>query len=334
MTGSTPHVSVYRSPEPRRFQSLWISVGVLALMPGIAAAVLYLIPPDNNTNALAASFIPYGMVADLIATACFAMALFRARRRLAPAVLAGAGALLLILQLIWIAPQFLADPRPARTEPFTVASLNMKIGMADVPQLSRIAEQVDILILVEVTPPAYDAVRNALGQRFGDVVPSEITSGNQSMILSRFALSRPEELPATSPQWSATAAVPGIGPVNLIAAHPCNPFCGGNLWVTEHRKLLQRAQQLNGGPELIAGDFNATADHRSMRRLADHGFVSATDIVGRGWMPTYPADRRLLPPLIQIDDVLVNRRLTVDSIDTFGVDGTDHLGLIARIASS
>ncbi|SDT21982.1 endonuclease/exonuclease/phosphatase family protein [Microlunatus soli] len=334
MTGPPPPVSVYRSPEARPLQSLWVSIGILTILPGIAAGFLYLVPPENNTAAMVAAFIPYGLVADLIATVCFAIALVRARRRLALALLTGVSALLLIMQLIWIGPQFVADRRPARTAPFTVASLNMKIGSADVDQIRSIAERVDILILVEVTPTAYTAVRDATADRLDSVVPAGISSGNQSMILSRFTLTDAKELRSTSPQWSATVAVPGIGPVNLIAAHPCNPFCGGDLWVTEHRSLLSRAEQLDGRPEVIAGDFNATSDHRPLRRLERHGFVSATDIVGRGWLPTYPANVRLLPPLIQIDHVLVNRRLTVTAIDTFPIDGTDHLGLITRLAGA
>lgn len=327
-------VHVYRSPEPRRLQSLWVSIGLLAILPGIVAAFLYVVPPSDSGTALIASFIPYGMIADLIALVCFAIALVRGRRRLVLGILTGLSALLLIVNIVWIGPQFVADDRPARTPPFTVASLNTKVGMADVEQIRAIAQRVDILILVEITPTAAQKIRQATAKRLSSVVPRTITSDNESMILSRYRLTDARPLRSRMPQWSAAAAVPGIGQVNLIAAHPCNPFCGNKLWVTEHRQLLRRAEQLNGRPELIAGDFNATAEHRPMRQWAGHGFTSATDIVGRGWMPTYPADVRVLPPLIQIDHVLVNRRLTALSIDTFRVDGTDHLGLITRLAGT
>jgi endonuclease/exonuclease/phosphatase family metal-dependent hydrolase len=106
---------------------------------------------------------------------------------------------------------------------------------------------------------------------------------------------------------------------------------GKGLWWSEHQALLDRAVQLDSRPEVIAGDFNATDDHLPMRELADHGFVSGADIVGAGWIPTYPSNP-IIPPLIEIDHVLVDRRLTVTSLHRFRVDGTDHRGLIARIA--
>lgn len=333
MTRPTPPIAVYRSPEPGRYQSLWVTIAILALLPGIAAALLYLLTPSDDNAALAASFVPYGIIVDLIAFVFFGIATIRARQRVALTVLTGVSALLLILQLIWIAPQFVASPRPVHTTPFTIASLNMKVGSADLDQVRAVAQRVDILILVEVTPEAYPSVRSGLSGRFSHIVPDNGSAGNESMILSRFPLSSGRELRSVMPQWSATAQVPDIGPVNLIAAHPCNPFCGGNKWQSEHRQLLRRAEQLNNLPEVIAGDFNAVDEHGPMRTLAKHGFVSASDIVGSGWQPTYPANT-IVPPLIEIDHVLVNDKLTVTSLRTFRVDGTDHLGLIAQLAGT
>jgi endonuclease/exonuclease/phosphatase family metal-dependent hydrolase len=176
-------------------------------------------------------------------------------------------------------------------------------------------------------------VRSAFGDRFRFVVPATAPQAavNESMILSRYPLSDPRLLPSSSPQWSATAAVPGLGPIAVLAAHPSNPLHGKGLWWSEHQALLDRAVQLDSRPEVIAGDFNATDDHLPMRELADHGFVSGADIVGAGWIPTYPSNP-IIPPLIEIDHVLVDRRLTVTSLHRFRVDGTDHRGLIARIA--
>ncbi|HEY9293404.1 MAG TPA: endonuclease/exonuclease/phosphatase family protein [Microlunatus sp.] len=327
-------VRIYRAPDPRPFQSLWVTIGLLAVLPGIAAAFLRLVPPADDATGMTAAFIPYAMIADLIAFVCFGIALVRARQRVVLAIMTGLSALLLILQLVWVGPQFVADPRPVTTRPFTVISLNMKNGSADVEQIRSVAERADVVILVEVTPTAYQSVRTALRPQFPQVVPSKVEAGNESMILSRYPLADARKLASTNPQWSAATRIPGIGEVNLIAAHPCNPLCGQGLWTREHRRLLRRAERLDNRPEFLAGDFNATVDHGVMRRMARHGFVSGTDITGAGWMPTYPADGKVLPPLIQIDQVLVNDRLTVTSIDRFRVDGTDHFGLIARLAGT
>ena len=73
-----------------------------------------------------------------------------------------------------------------------------------------------------------------------------------------------------------------------------------------------RGRREPGRPLIVAGDFNAVDDHGPMRALTHDGLESATDIVGAGWLPTYPANRRF-PPLIPIDHVLVNKLLTASS---------------------
>lgn len=334
MTTSDRSSRIWTNPEPRRFQALWVGIGLIAVILGLVAASLYLVPPTDDTTAMSASFIPYGLPVDLIAVIFFGVAVARARRRLVVAVLTMISVVLLILQVIWIAPQFVADPRPVTSRPFTMISLNMKWGEANVGQLRAEAQNADLVVLVEVTPIAFDSVRSQLGYRFPYSVPDQITTGNQSMILSRYPLTDSQPLPSTNEQWTAATSLPGIGRLNVIAAHPCNPLCGGQKWSREHAALLQRVEQLDTAPEVVAGDFNATDDHGPMRTMYANGFTSATDITGAGWMPTYPSDSRAYPPLIGIDHVLVNSRLTALSIGTFRIEGTDHLGLITRLAGS
>ena len=70
-----------------------------------------------------------------------------------------------------------------------------------------------------------------------------------------------------------------------------------------------------------------------MRELYADGWRSAADLAGAGYVRTYPADRRI-PPLIGIDHILVNDRLTATSFSTFDVPGTDHRGVRADIAGT
>ena len=70
-----------------------------------------------------------------------------------------------------------------------------------------------------------------------------------------------------------------------------------------------------------------------MRELYALGLKSVTDIVGAGWLPTYPADAPV-PPLIPIDHILVDDQLTGTSISTVRVSGSDHLGLLATLAGT
>ena len=95
--------------------------------------------------------------------------------------------------------------------------------------------------------------------------------------------------------------------------HPCNPYCGGGRWATEHRALRNAVAADLERPTIVAGDFNAVDDHGPMQQLRGLGLKSATDVLGAGWLPTYPANRRF-PPLLPIDHVLVNDQLTATSI--------------------
>jgi endonuclease/exonuclease/phosphatase (EEP) superfamily protein YafD len=86
-------------------------------------------------------------------------------------------------------------------------------------------------------------------------------------------------------------------------------------------------------PLIVAGDFNAVEDHGPMQALHRLGLKSATDVAGAGWLPTYPANRRI-PPLLPIDHVLINEDLTASSVTSFALAGSDHRGLLATLAGT
>jgi endonuclease/exonuclease/phosphatase family metal-dependent hydrolase len=184
-----------------------------------------------------------------------------------------------------------------------------------------------------VTPPTYRKIKTRLADEFPYLTEEVQPKSSSSMVLSRFPLSEEKKLDSFLPQLSVAVDVPEIGQINLISAHPCNPYCTDGLWAEEHQQLLDRAESLPDRPTVIAGDFNAIRDHGPMRELEDHGFTSATDIVGAGWQPTFPANR-WYPPIVQIDHVMVSSELTATRVDTFSVARTDHLGLLADLAGT
>jgi endonuclease/exonuclease/phosphatase (EEP) superfamily protein YafD len=303
----------------------------LALLPSCAAVLMRLVPPTDDATAMVASFISYGVVTEVIAVVFFAVALVRARRRLPLAIMTGFSVLLLILQLIWLAPLFRSEHRHAAGRPFTVVSLNMRHGHADVDQLAAKTKTADVVVLVEFSDRAVHTVRTRLGDRFTHMTPHDPATAHHVMILSRFRLTDPQRLPAQTPGWAATAHLPRLGAVHVIAAHPCNPLCGGGAWLRQNHALLHTAESFGDHPTFIAGDFNSVGQHKTIRDFAAHGYDSATEIAGAGWMPTYPSNS-WLPPLLPIDHVLVNHRLTAVSIRSFQIADTDHRGLIARLA--
>jgi endonuclease/exonuclease/phosphatase (EEP) superfamily protein YafD len=321
-------------PAPRRGVTPLVLLAALILPLGLLAALLRLVPPTDGVPALAASFISYGVLADTLAMIGFGLAALLARRKHVLIGLSLLSAGLLVLQISWLAPLFVPDDRPATTRTFTLLSLNIRGELGDPDAILAAVRQADIVVLLETTPRAIRALDAAgMNEDFAYRAGTE-SRGSASAIYSRFPLAAIRPLPQTSFQmWQATADVPQLGGVRVITAHPCNPFCGPGYWPSEHQ-LLQRVISQDLGQRLVvAGDFNAVDDHLPMRSLRRLGLRSATDIVGAGWLPTYPANSRV-PPLIPIDHIMLDNRLTATSISRVQVAGTDHLGLVATIAGA
>lgn len=309
-------------------------LAVLALIPALGATILRVFPPLDDRTALVASFIPYGLLGYLIALLCVAVVVVVISRRRAAALLVFALVCALTgLHASWLAPLFIPDARPATTASFRVMSLNLYAGNADSTQVWAQAQQADIVVLVELTPQAQLRLK-ALGwdKRFPDAVGDLRDGISDTGVYSRFPLSDPTLIRTSFQQWLTTVEVPEVGPVTVVGVHACNPYCGNNRWASEHQLLNDIAAAHLDGPLIMAGDFNAIDDHGPMQDLRRLGLRSAADVVGAGWQPTWPARRGV--PLIPIDHVMIDAQLTASSISTFGVSGTDHLGLFATLAGA
>ena len=323
-----------RSTSPG--QGVLLTVAGLALIPAVTATVLRVVPPTDDPTALIAAFIPYGLLAYLVALVCLVIASARARRRAALLTITALVLVLTSAHVAWLVPLFVPDHRPATTAGFTLLTFNMRNGMADQAALSQQAAQADIVILIETTPPALKALKEDgnWDQRYPYSIGDPRDDVSNTAIYSRLPLSPGTLLGQTSfQQWDTTVEVPQIGSVRLLAVHPCNPYCGGGRWASEHSALRDIVAADLERPTIVAGDFNAIDDHGPMQRLRALGLKSATDVVGAGWQPTYPANRTF-PPLMPIDHVLINSQLTATSITTFKNEGSDHLGLIAVLAGT
>lgn len=316
-------------------QALLLAAAGLFAVPAVASTVLYLVPPADDATALVASFVAYGLFAYAVVLVCLLVALVRARRRPALGGLALLTALLTAGHLAWLGPLFVPDLRPARTEAFTVLVLNVYNGAADPGAVAAVAAQADVAVLVETTAPLQTALAaEGIDERFPHVVGDPRTEGSNTAVFSRFRLSRGALLGRSNfAQWSLAVEVPDLGLVRLLAVHPCNPYCGGGRWAAEHEMVRAAVAAHGDGPLLVAGDFNAVDGHGPLQRLRRLGLRSATDLVGAGWIPTYPAGRAL-PPLLPIDHALVNDALTVTDLTAVTVPGTDHLGLLVTIAGT
>lgn len=88
---------------------------------------------------------------------------------------------------------------------------------------------------------------------------------------------------------------------------------------------------------MMVGDFNATRDHATFRRLLDTGLEDSARQANSGWQPTWPVATsrpvlgiRLPFALVTIDHVLVTAGFAALSTQTHTVAGSDHVALLAR----
>ena len=81
-------------------------------------------------------------------------------------------------------------------------------------------------------------------------------------------------------------------------------------------------------PQVVAGDFNASGDHRPFREFLAAGFVDCADSgQNRSWPGfTWPS-----LPVMRLDHVLVSLTATVLMTRTIRVPRTDHHGVLADI---
>ena len=322
------------APAAGRRPRLLLVLAVLALVPAVLSTVLRITAPVDDAAALLASFIPYGLLGYALALVLLLATLVRGPRRRRSATLVAAVLVLSGLQLSWLAPLFVADHRPGVGPPFTLLSLNVYRGEADVDQLGAVARQADVVILLETTPDFLFRLETSDWRARFPYALGALDQHGDTTVFSRFPLGGSQSLGRTSfQQWITTVEVPGRAPVRLIAAHPCNPFCGSGLFASDHALLRAAVRANTVYPLVVAGDLNATDDHAPLQWLRRDGMRSATDLVGAGWQPTYPANRAF-PPLLPIDHVLVNPSMNATAIRTVRVSGTDHLGLLCALTGS
>jgi endonuclease/exonuclease/phosphatase (EEP) superfamily protein YafD len=122
-------------------------------------------------------------------------------------------------------------------------------------------------------------------------------------------------------------------PVTVTAVHVLAPVHHGERrWQHELELLRSRLAEARG-PQLLAGDFNATRDHRPFRQLLAAGFLDCADAAQRRRWPafTWPSTQRSLP-VMRLDHVLASRAdFAVRESRTLHVPGTDHRGVLAIV---
>lgn len=253
-------------------------------------------------------------------------------------VTAAAGALLAVCATLAVPSVLRQTVAPGRDD-LVVMSANLEFGRADAQALVIAARehQVDVLVLLEITPAAAERLRIA---GLDSLMPSSLGRSSQdaggTVVRSRLPLTLVEPgLDAVSPYAFDEPRVlvhRPTGDVVLRAVHSLPPSPPGAAQWRSGLADLQawRERQPADQPLVMAGDFNSSQDHPGFRRVAET-MTDAHLAAGQGWVRTWPQGRRLIRPFVQLDHVLV-RGLGVVDAGVVLLPDTDHAAVWARLS--
>jgi endonuclease/exonuclease/phosphatase (EEP) superfamily protein YafD len=323
--------------------AFWLAAAGL-LLPAVPLTLNRLVDAEAGPAVRMMAFTPYATpfyVLDVLLIGG-ALALGWAGPRQVLAGLLVLPVLLLALHLWWLAPHYVGDnPAPAEgATPVVVMTFNLYEGNADAEQVYEVMRDrdVDVAVLPEIT---FGVLRDLQALGLDEDYPFQVGEPNGAvdgtMVLSRLPLGTPERLPVTFQSWQVEVGE-GAEAFTMLAVHPLAPVppAGVRPWFTENATLLAAAEAADA--DVVLGDFNATSDHAPMRSWRDAGWRDSLELVNAGWTSTWPANGITpypgvsVPPVIQIDHVLVGPRFAVTASSVVDVDGSDHRAVLATVA--
>lgn len=329
MRGTTETGTFDSGPEPHRRPVLrhaptagvWLPIGFVAVWTSIR-----LLGWEAGYPLIALiAFTPYVALGSLLP-----LLVALGTRRWRAAAVAG---LLAGMLAVVVVPRALPDaqPRDGTGPRLRVLTANLHLGevpAAEVIALLRRTEP-DVVAFEELSPGAVRALdRAGISQLLPHrILPNGISQ--DSALYSRFPL-RPvtDECDPVVAEPCALVEVADASAVEVRAVHPAAPENSENTRKGQ-RGLAALPPSRHAGPaRILAGDFNATLDHASLRRLIGTGYRDAADSVGAGLRPTWNGP---LAPPITIDHVLVDPRIGVRAVSTHRLSNTDHRAVLAEL---
>uniref|UniRef100_UPI0013B3CB6E endonuclease/exonuclease/phosphatase family protein n=1 Tax=Nonomuraea lactucae TaxID=2249762 RepID=UPI0013B3CB6E len=231
-----------------------------------------------------------------------------------------------------VVPRAFRPASAASGSPLRVLTINL-FGRADAGAVVDLVRtyRPDVFSALELTPGMVTAL-DAAG--LGALMPHRVLQADSgpkgSGLYARHPVSPLEGLftPIGHNMPAATVSLPGGARAQVVAVHPNPPLTSRAAeWNDALHALPPPSAEV---VRVLAGDFNASLDHRALRDLLDRGYVDAAAQAGKGLVPTWPNNRRI-PPLITIDHVLADRRAGVGRVEILDVPGTDHRGVFAEL---
>lgn len=218
-------------------------------------------------------------------------------------------------------------------ETISVLSANIHHGTAEAEALVELIERhdPDVLAVQELTP-SFDRELRAAG--IETLLPNSIlemrrgaSGGGLYARLPMRRLVAGRKFEFRMPR--AELRLRGGRLVRIADVHPYPPGRGN---IGRWRGALESLPSAGAGsPWILAGDFNATLDHASLRRLVATGYRDAASTAGSGLRPTWPSLGRKLTPPVTLDRVLADRRVGVRAARPYRVTGTDHRAVYAEL---
>jgi endonuclease/exonuclease/phosphatase (EEP) superfamily protein YafD len=249
--------------------------------------------------------------------------------------------LVVAVHLVWTVPEIVpggAEAAPAGAAPVRLMTANLFFanGTADRLGAQIRAENPDVVVLAEVSKLSLEGLTSSGAlDGYPNREVDERAGAFGSAVFSRFPLRGADVLfVAGLPSLRLTVGVDAAHSFRLVAVHTLAPVNAeyGDRWRTQFDDLRTQARTADL-PMVMAGDFNATRDHRPFRRLLDAGLRDAHDAAGAGWAPTWNA-RSLLPRLLRIDHVLVSDEFAVTGHRVGDAFGSDHAPVTVDLALS
>ena len=247
---------------------------------------------------------------------------------------AGAATGLALLQLLLLVPHLTSESAPEGTR-LTVMTANVNLGTADAAALVAAVREheVDVLAVQELT---VEAERRLDAAGLTTALPFAVADPGGSASGTGLWADRPlERLPSWEMTFRSSAAALSVDGQRVVvrSVHPFPPRWDD---VTRWRADLAALRSSLGGDAdrevtVLLGDLNATVHHRELRRVLRAGrWRDAGEVVGAGVVRTW-APRAGLPPLLDLDHVLVPARLRVREHEVVDVPGSDHEGVVAEL---
>jgi endonuclease/exonuclease/phosphatase (EEP) superfamily protein YafD len=225
---------------------------------------------------------------------------------------------------------------PAAGPVLRVVTANLLFGRAAAERVVELAcrTRADVLFVQELTGGAAARLQRA---GLGDLLPHQVMQpvpyGARDGIYARYPLrGAPPAAPPSAARCTARLDLPSGQFVHLTCIHaapPRPPWSPGA--AARWRSQLSALPAPGDGPQILAGDFNATLDHAQFRRLLRRGYADAASQAGHGLSPTWGPQPGRRPALLAIDHVLIDRSCAVLTTSAHWLTGSDHRALYAEL---